>query len=150
MSASKNQVVTTKSVLESFWLDETDWLCAVEFLPDSDLESRALGAKTIGYLHAYAQLTDTRSLAVVGDKKDRAYEVLFSFSSPDAKRKFLRLVRNNPELGDSYVQNDLLVPSVKEIKTARPLKAVLPDNVTQQVTLITCTILEEDGHSRTN
>ena len=147
MTTGKNQVATTKAEFEPFWLDETDWLCAVEFLPENDPESRALGAKTIGYLFAYAELTNTRSLSLIGDKRDQAYVILFSFSSVKEKREFLRLIGNNPELGPSYLENDLLVPSPPEIKNARPLKAVLPADVTQHAVLIAGSLLEEDGHS---
>jgi hypothetical protein len=34
----------------------------------------------IGYLFGYAHLTNTRSLALVGDPEANAYELLFSFS----------------------------------------------------------------------
>jgi hypothetical protein len=41
----------------------------------------------IGYLLGYAHLTNTRSLALVGDPDANAYELLFSLSSSDLKQK---------------------------------------------------------------
>ena len=46
----------------------------------------------IGYLVGYANLTNTRSLALLGDPDASAYELLFSFSSPEEKNEFLNLV----------------------------------------------------------
>jgi hypothetical protein len=71
--------------LEPFWQDETDWLCAVEFLSNDDPEARMVASDIIGYLFGYAHLTDTRSLALVGDPDANADELLFSFAS--LKRK---------------------------------------------------------------
>lgn len=53
--------------LEPYWLDEADWIVLVEFLSPDDAEDRARGAEAIGYLFGYAQMTDTRMLALVGD-----------------------------------------------------------------------------------
>jgi hypothetical protein len=64
---------------ESLWIDEPDWLCAVEFLNDEDSEGRDLAANTIGCLLGYAYLTNTRSLALIGDRSHAAYEILFHF-----------------------------------------------------------------------
>ena len=74
------------SVFKPHWFDEDDWLCTVEFLPGNDLESRILGAEIIGYLLGYAHLTNTRTLAVAGDTRDDAYEILFSFASLEDKK----------------------------------------------------------------
>ena len=38
---------------EPLWINEPDWLCAVEFLNDEDPEGRDLAADTIGYLLGY-------------------------------------------------------------------------------------------------
>src|SRR5258706_2564735 len=43
-----------RDVLEPYWQDETDWLCAVEFLPTDDPEARLFAADIIGYLCGYA------------------------------------------------------------------------------------------------
>jgi hypothetical protein len=69
--------MTIKYMTEPIWIDEPDWLCAVEFLNDADPESRDLAADTIGYLLGYSQLTNTRSLALIGDPELMAYEILF-------------------------------------------------------------------------
>ena len=56
-----------KDDLEPYWQDEKDWLCIVEFLPTDDPEARLFAAEIIGYLVGYANLTNTRSLALLGD-----------------------------------------------------------------------------------
>jgi len=52
--------------IEPHWQDEDDWLCTVEFLPGDDTEGRLFGADIVGCLVGYAQLTNTRVLALVG------------------------------------------------------------------------------------
>ena len=70
--------MTVDHTPEPLWINEPDWLCAVEFLNDADPENRDLAADTIGYLLGYSQLTNTRSLApLVGDPELMAYEILF-------------------------------------------------------------------------
>ena len=78
-----------KHDIEPYWQDEDDWLCTVEFLPSNDPEGRAFAADIVGYLVGYAQLTNTRVLALIGDPDAGAYELLFSFSSPKEKNEFL-------------------------------------------------------------
>ncbi len=85
--------------MDPYWLDERDWLCTLEFLSTEDSGTRAWDAEDIGYLLGYAWLTDTRTLALVGDPDAEVYEILFSFSSPAGKRRFLDLVRANEEHG---------------------------------------------------
>jgi hypothetical protein len=82
-----------------YWQDEDHWLCTIEFLPGDDPEARLFGADIIGYLFGYAQLTNTRVLALVGDPAANAYELLFSFSSPEEKNEFLNLVGSNEDWG---------------------------------------------------
>lgn len=72
-----------------------DWLVLIEFLRKDDDEDRAQGAEAIAYMLAYARMTDTRVLALVGDPKEDAYELLFSFSSAENKAEFLRLLQSN-------------------------------------------------------
>lgn len=85
--------------LEPYWLDEADWIVLLEFLSPDDAEDRARGAEAIGYLFGYAQMTDTRMLALVGDPDAGAYELLFSFSSPTMKARFLeRCNRTRPRI----------------------------------------------------
>ena len=110
---------------EPHWLDEKDWLCIVEFLPTDNPEARLFGADIIGYMVGYASLTNTRSLALRGDPDAGAYELLFSFSSPEEKNEFLNLVRSNEEMGKDYII-ELTLPTTEEIRNARPLGTVLP------------------------
>jgi hypothetical protein len=98
----------------------------VEFLNDADAEGQDLAAETIGYLLGYARLTNTRSLALLGDPEMMAYEILFSFASPADKVRFLELIRSNDQLGNEYIVNDLIQPAKEEIRDAQPLAAVLP------------------------
>ena len=123
-----------------YWCDENDWLCAVEFLPEDDPESRLIASDTIGYLFGYAAITNTRSLALLGDRDANAYEILFSFSSAEEKNQFLNLIRSNEELGNGYVENDLIQPTREEIERARPLARVLPRDVMAQAALIAATL----------
>ena len=69
-----------KDDFEPYWQDEKDWLCIVEFLPTDDPEARFFAADIIGCLVGYANLTNTRSLALLGDPDASAYELLFSFT----------------------------------------------------------------------
>jgi hypothetical protein len=108
---------------EPYWQDEKDWLCIVEFLPTDNPEARLFAADIIGYLVGYANLTNTRSLALLGDPDASAYELLFSFSSPEEKNEFLNLVRSNEDMGTDYII-ELTPPTTEEI--ARPLATVLP------------------------
>ncbi len=89
-----------KDYFKPYWQDEKDWLCTIEFLPTDDPEARLYGADIIGYLVGYANLTNTRSLALLGDPNAGAYELLFSFSSPEEKNEFLNLVRSNEDMGN--------------------------------------------------
>ena len=117
-----------------FWRDEQDWIVLIEFLPRDDDEDRARGAESIGYMLAYAQMTDTRMVALVGDPNADAYELLFSFSSPSNKAEFLRLLQSNDE---TRVDDDMiLIPRQEEIEAAQPIARVLPEDVMRQVTVV--------------
>src|SRR5258708_13104034 len=118
--------MTSKHISEPFWINEPDWLCAVEFLNDEDTEGRDLAADTIGYLLGYARLTNTRSLALLGDPSAEAYEILFSFSTPEEKARFLEMVRLNDDLGADYIATDLLPPTLNQIREPNPISDVLP------------------------
>ena len=83
-----------KNDFEPYGQDEKDWLCTVEFLPSDDLEARLYSADIIGYLVGYAHLTNTRTLALLGDPNASAYELLFSFSTSEEKNQFLDLIRS--------------------------------------------------------
>src|SRR5713101_731992 len=88
--------------------EEDDWLCTVEFLPSDDPEGRLFAAGIVGYLLGYAQLTNTRALALVGDPDASAYELLFSCATPQQKDQFLDLVRSNKDLGSDSIENDFM------------------------------------------
>src|SRR5438128_12091577 len=104
-----------KDDFEPYWDDEKDWLCTVEFLPRDDPEARSFSAEIIGCLFGYAHLTNTRSLALLGDQDADAYELLFSFSSPEEKERFLDLVRANDDMGNDYIENDFMDTTTEEI-----------------------------------
>jgi hypothetical protein len=130
-------------ISKAYWQDEKDWLCTVEFLPADDPEARAARAYTadiVGCLFAYAHLTNTRSLALLGDADADAYEILFSFSSPEEKRQFLDLIRANEDLGNDYIENDFMLPTTDEIRNARPLQTILPEDVLIRAVLIATSI----------
>jgi hypothetical protein len=64
----------------------------------------------------------------------RTCELLFSFSTPEEKDQFLDMVRSNEDLGDDYIENDFMSPTAEEIRNARPLAAVLPQDVMTHAT----------------
>ncbi len=126
-----------------------DWLCTVEFIPDDDEEARLFATEIIGHLFGYAQATNTRALALVGDADANAYELLFSFASSEAKEQFLHLVRTNEDMGNDYIENDFMSPTAEEIRDARPLGTVLPLDVVNHIALIAATLFacREDSRS---
>jgi hypothetical protein len=65
--------------IEPYWQKEDNWLCTVEFLPSDDPEGRVFAADIVGYLFGYAQMTNARALALVGDPEAVSYELLFPF-----------------------------------------------------------------------
>jgi hypothetical protein len=132
---------------DPLWINEKDWLCAVEFLNDEDPEGRDLAADTIGYLLGYAHLTNTRTVALIGDPNAMAYEILFSFSSRVEKERFLDLIRSNDDLGNEYVDTDLIQPVKDEIRIARPLAEVLPRTALTRAILVATTVSSSIHHS---
>ena len=71
-----------------------------------------------------------------------AYEILFSFSSSAEKKRFLDLIRSNDELGNEYVDNDLIQPVKDEIRDARPLATVLPQIALTRALLVATTVCD--------
>jgi hypothetical protein len=128
-----------KDYFEPYRQDEKDWLCTIEFLPTDDPKARLYGADIIGYLVGYANLTNTRSLALLGDPDAGAYELLFSFSSPAEKNEFLNLVRSNDDMGNDYI-TEFTPPTAEEIRNARPLGTVLPHDALTHAMLIAVTL----------
>jgi hypothetical protein len=112
----------------SCWLDEDDWLCTTEFLPTDDAEFRGYAADAIGYMFGCAHLTDTRMVALIADPEAEAYELLFSFASPEGRAQFFDLLRRNEAVFDSSSSDQFIGPSSEEIKLARPLAMVLPED----------------------
>jgi hypothetical protein len=102
-----------------YWNDENDWIVIIEFLPKDHVEDRTEAAERIGYMLAYAQMTDTRMLALLGDPQADAYELLFSFNSAENKTEFLRLLNSN-ELS-AYDDKLIQVPPQDEIDAAQLL-----------------------------
>jgi hypothetical protein len=94
--------------IKQYWQGEDRWLCTVEFLPSNDPEGREFLPDIVGYLLGYAQLTNARALALVGDPEAGAYELLVSFSTPGDKDQFLDLVCSNEEMGSDYIENDFM------------------------------------------
>jgi len=119
---------------------QMDWLCTVEFIPEDDEEARLFATEIIGHLFGYAQATNTRALAVVGDADANAYELLFSFASSEDKEQFLHLVRMDDDMGNDYIENDFMSPTAEEIRNARPFGMVLPPDVVNHVALIAATL----------
>jgi hypothetical protein len=39
------------------------------------------------------------------------------------------LIRSNEDLGNDYIENDFMAPTNEEIRNARPLQTILPDDV---------------------
>ena len=130
--------------IEPYWQHEDDWLCTVEFLPSDELESRVFAADIVGYLFGDAQLANARALALLGDPEAGAYEILFSFSTPGDKDQFLDLVRSNEDMGSEYIENDFMSPTTEEIRNARPLVAVLPEDIVSRATLIASAVCAAD------
>ena len=75
-----------------------------------------------------------------------AYKVLFSFSSPVEKERFLDLIRSNDDLGSEYIKCDLIQPVKDEIRNARPLAAVLPQTALTRALLVATTICDSSLH----
>jgi hypothetical protein len=125
------------------WLEDSDWIVLIEFLRKDDIEDRVRGTEAIGYMFAYSQMTDTRMLALVGDPKEDAYELLFSFSSPSNKAEFLRLLQSND--ATACEEFEILVPDPSEIEAAQPIARVLPADVMRQVTVIATMLFGGDS-----
>lgn len=113
------------------WRNEEDWITLLEYLRDDDKKDRLRGAEAIGYMLAYARVTDTRMLALIGSAKDGAYELLFSFKSSANKTEFLRLLQAND--ATACEEEEILVPRQSEIEAAQPIATMLPQDVLSHV-----------------
>ena len=50
------------------------------------------------------------------------------------------MVRSNDDLGDHYIDTDLIRPTMDEIREARPIATVLPQEVLVRATLIAAAV----------
>ena len=117
-------------------MDHERAVSTVEFISEDDEKARLFATEIIGHLFGYAQATNTRALAVLGDRDANAYEFLFSFSTPEEKDEFLDLFRSNDDMGNDYSENDFMSPTTEEIRIARPLVTILPQDVLSHAALI--------------
>jgi hypothetical protein len=76
----------------------------------------------------------------LGDPSAEAYEILFSFSTPGEKARFLEMVRWNDDLGNHYIDTDLLRPTLDEIRLARPIATVLPQEALVRASLVAAAV----------
>jgi hypothetical protein len=61
----------------------------------------------------------------------------FSLSHlPEEKRQFMDLIRANEDIGNDYIENDFMLPTNEEIRNARPLQTILPEDVLSRAVLI--------------
>ena len=60
----------------------------------------------------------------------------FPFRRLVGKDQFLNLVRSNEDMGSDYIENDFMSPTTEEIRNARPLLAVLPEDIVSRATLL--------------
>ena len=122
-----------------YWTEELDWIVLVTFLPRHRPDALARATEGIGHMLAYSQMTDTRMLALLGDPHGDAYELLFSFSSPNKKAEFLHLLQSNRKT--QFEDEEILVPTQREIEAAQPIALVLPEDVMREVTNIATVLL---------
>jgi hypothetical protein len=65
----------------------------------------------------------------------------FSLSHlPEEKRQFLDFVRANEDLGNDCIENDFMLPTNEEIRNARPLQTILPEDVLSRAVIIATSI----------
>lgn len=66
-----------KHDFEPCWQDEKDCLCTVGFLLTNDPEARLYSADIVGYLVGYADLSNTRALALLGESRRQRLRTAF-------------------------------------------------------------------------
>jgi len=133
---------TQAEKFEPFWLDEKDWLVTLAMVDLKDEKDKVECAQVIGYLVAYAFLTNTRYLAVVGDPRMVTYELLFSFDTPEDKGRFLQLVNGNEIT--RMEPFEWMVPSRGEISRAKPIGLVIPEDIMELAILIAASVIHGD------
>jgi hypothetical protein len=122
---------------EPYWLDEKDWLVEVITLPKGE-DHHSADLDYVGKLLAFSLITNTRMIAQIGDPNEDypAYELWFSFTSPENKQRFLDLVRQ-----DGYADPDEEMtlkepPVLDDLPHLRPLSYVFPKDAMEQITNI--------------
>jgi len=129
-------VANTDDVFPAYWLDEPDWLVAIAMLSSEEVVENDLEELNwIGRLFAFTQATDTWMLALVGDPDGPTYELLFSFSSDENKRRFLELVKLDG-YADPLEEGTFTVPDEAEIRDARPISHVFPQSQADYITQV--------------
>jgi hypothetical protein len=124
----------TDNAFEPYWLDETNWLVTVCMLHKDEGEDENLTELNwIGRQFGFAYATNARVLALVADPDVPTYEILFSFDTAEHRQEFLTLVYQDG-YADPDEEGTFLVPTHDEIKDARPIGLVFPE---QQANLIT-------------
>lgn len=126
---------TPSQSVEPDWINEKDWLCLLRSLREYDGDERNNGVNIIAFFLWYSQMTNTRMLALVSEKRRHSYELLFSFTSQDNKRRFFGLLQSNKIT--QVASDQIFVPTEDEIRDARPLATVLPKDVVQQLVVVT-------------
>src|SRR4051794_14818990 len=108
---------------DPYWLDEKDWLVTICPMPKDEDNLEELN--WIGRIFGFAQLTNTRMLALVGDPVTPTYEILLSFDDQENRKIFLAFV-DHDGYADSSEEGMFMVPAHEEIREARPIALVFP------------------------
>ena len=128
--------MSTDAPFEPYWADGTDWLVTLCMLPeDGDKDENLTELNWIGRLFGFAQFTNTRILALVGDPDLPTYEILFSFDSSEHRQQFRELVRDD-DYADPDEEGTFMVPTADEIRDARPIGLVFPEHQASVIAVV--------------
>lgn len=134
------------------WHDEMDWLVSVVCLnhKNDPRERRRIGEE-IGYLLGFADYTETRIMAKMGDdtKESTVFQFFYSFKSESSKQKFMALVRTNHHTNrDDDECQQFRVPIRTEIEDAEAISDVLPVDIARtaevRATLVALLLKDRD------
>jgi hypothetical protein len=111
------------------WKDKKNWLVAVAVLGPSDDPDNVECLDWIGRLFAFASVTNARMLAVRGHPSWPTYELWFSFTDDNQKRRFLNLVRDDgyadpDDLDDGFSPPD----SLNDLPDLRPASLIFAED----------------------
>ena len=113
---------------KNHWHHESDWLRTIEMTVDEP-EDRASCAENIGYLMGWAFATNIRMLALLSDPKIAGINFVSCLhrlrSGNSSCPSFAQMRASELMVG----ANGFVIPSVDEIRDARPIQAVLPKDV---------------------